>query len=90
MDSTVTPRPSDTTPDAERVQVDLLRAATAGRRLHVAVALTATVIALARRALERSRPGVSTRERDLLFVELHYGREIAEGLRADLARRDVC
>ena len=89
MDRTVTPRPSDTTPDAERVQVDLFRAATAGRRLQVALALSATVIGIARRGLERSRPGVSTRERDLLFVELHYGREIAEGLRADLTRRDV-
>lgn len=80
-------RPADTTPDAERVQVDLLRAAPVARRLHLALQLTATVVGAARRALARSQPHASPRELDLRFVELHYGAEIAAGLRADLERR---
>jgi len=81
-------RPCDTTAEAERVQVDLLRAAPVGRRLHLALALSATTIGLARRALARARPGSPSRDLDLAFVELHYGREVADGLRADLRRRD--
>ena len=81
-------RPADTTPDAERVQVALFRAAPVARRLHVAFALSATIIGAARRALARSQPHASTRELDLRFVALHYGPDVAERLRADLDRRD--
>lgn len=80
-------RPADTTPEAERVQVELLRAAPVARRLHLALRLTATVIGAARRAFERAHPHATRRERDLRFVELHYGADVAAGLRADLDRR---
>ena len=80
-------RPADTDADAERVQVDLLRAAPVARRLHLAFSLSATVIGAARLALARSQPRASPRELDLRFVELHYGADVAAGLRADLDRR---
>jgi len=80
-------RPADTTPDAERVQVHLLRAAPVARRLHLALSLSATVIGMARRALARSQPHASARELDLRFVEVHYGAGIAADLRSDLDRR---
>jgi len=82
-------RPADTDADAERVQVDLLRAATVARRLHLALSLSATVIGAARRALARRQPRASSRDLDLWFVELHYGADVAAGLRADLERRDA-
>jgi len=81
-------RPTDTAPDAERVQVNLLRAAPVARRLHLALSLSATVIGAARRALARAQPHASPRELDLRFVELHYGADVAAGLRAELDRRD--
>ena len=81
-------RPLDTTPEAERVQIELLRAAPVARRLRLAFSLSATVISLARRAHARARPNASQRELDLLFVEVHYGAELAGDLRADLERRD--
>jgi hypothetical protein len=80
-------RPADTTPDAERVQVDLLRAAPVARRLHLALQLSATVIGAARRAIARAHPQASPLELDLRFVDLHYGPDLAAGLRADLHRR---
>jgi hypothetical protein len=80
-------RPIDTAPDAERVQVDLLRAAPIARRLHLALSLSATVISAARRAIARAQPHASPRDLDVRFVELHYGPEIAARLRADLERR---
>ena len=89
MPRAIPARPADTTLDAERVQVALLRAAPVARRLHLALALSATVIGAARRALARAQPHASARELDLRFVELHYGTETAEGLRAELDRRDT-
>ncbi|HEY5617368.1 MAG TPA: hypothetical protein VIK60_05445 [Vicinamibacterales bacterium] len=80
-------RSADTTPDAARVQVELLRAATVARRLHLALSLSGTVIGAARRALVRSQPEASSRDLDLRFVELHYGADVAADLRADLDRR---
>ena len=80
-------RPIDTAPDAERVQVDLLRRAPVARRVRLALSLSATVITLARRALARAQPHASARELDLRFVELHYGADVAAGLRADLECR---
>ena len=89
MPGAIPARPADTTPEAERVQVGLLRAAPVARRLHLALALSATVIGAARRALARAQPHASARELDLRFVELHYGADAAAGLRADLDRRDA-
>ena len=89
MPRAIPPRPADTTPEAEAVQVTLLRAASVGRRLHLAFALSATVIGAARRAIARAHPNASTRELDVLFVELHYGADLAAGLQADLERRDA-
>lgn len=65
----------------------LLRAATVARRLHLAFSLSATAISLARRAIARAHPSASTAERDLLFVEFHYGPELARDLRSELERR---
>jgi hypothetical protein len=83
----IPPRPADTTPDAERVQVDLIRAASPARRLRLAFSLSATVIGAARRALARTRPHASAHELDVLFVELHYGKDLADALRTDLQQR---
>jgi hypothetical protein len=85
---TIPVRAPDTTRDAERVQVALVKAAPLARRLRLALSLSATVIGAARRGLMRAHPHASARELDLRFVELHYGSELASGLRADLERRD--
>lgn len=82
-------RSRDTEPDAERVQVALLRAVPVARRLRLALSLSGTVIGAARRALAASRPYATARELDLRFVEVHYGRDIAAALAADLAARDA-
>ncbi len=87
MAALIPPRPSDTSAEAERVQIDLLRAAPVSRRLHLAWSLSATVIGAARIALARQSPRQSQDALDARFVELHYGRELAAALRRDLARR---
>jgi hypothetical protein len=89
LDGRIPLRSADTTDEAERVQIDLFRAAPIGRRLHVALSLSADVIGAARRGLQRARPYALKRELDVWFAEVQYGCDLADDLRKDLARRDV-
>ena len=81
-------RSADTSPDAEAVQIGLIRAAPIARRLRLAFSLSSTVIGAARRALARANPNSSAREIDLRFVDTHYGPDVAGDLRVELERRD--
>jgi len=78
-------RSADTDPEAESVQIDLLRQAGVARRAGMALALSGQVIGLARRALRRSLERATEDQIALRFVELHYGRDLAAGLRGRLA-----
>ena len=80
-------RSADTDPEAEKVQVDLLRRAGPGRRTQMALSLSGEVIGLARRAIERSLPDASPLEVQLRFVELQFGRELSRELGLYLAAR---
>jgi hypothetical protein len=79
--------PLDTHPDAERVQIELLRKASASERFALACSLTATTISLSRRAIARANPDFSPQDVDLKFVELHYGKDLASRVRRYLERR---
>ena len=78
---------SDTDPEAERVQIELLRRATLERRLRLALSLTESVIALSRSGLAAKMAGASERDLGLRFVELHYGPSLADELRGHLLAR---
>ncbi len=75
---------SDTDPEIERLQLELLRQATPERRLRLALSLTGSVLALSRGGLAQKMPGANGREIGLRFVELHYGPELANELRQHL------
>ena len=84
----VKPQPlDDTTPEARRVQVELLRAAGPARRSQLALSLSQTTRELALAALRRLHPELSEVELRLRFAEVHYGRELADKVRAQLAWR---
>ncbi|MFH1920053.1 MAG: hypothetical protein ABIP48_09230 [Planctomycetota bacterium] len=72
---------SDTSPEAERIQVELLRKASNAERFARMCSLTATAISLSRRAIARAHPDLTPEEVDLKFVELHYGSKLATDLR---------
>jgi len=78
---------SDTHPEAERVQIGLLRQASTAQRFALARSLTATAVSLSRRAIARANPDFSPQEVDLKFVELHYGKELASRVRRYLEGR---
>jgi hypothetical protein len=77
----LSPMLSDTHPDAEKVQIDLLRKASTSERFALMCSLTATAINLSRRAIARANPTSSPREVDLKCEELHDGKQLAGRLR---------
>ena len=79
----------DTTPEAEKKQIDLIRESSVSRRMSIVRSLSQTVIFLSRRAIERANPSLSEREVDIAFVANHYGEELAERLRLYLERQKL-
>ena len=71
----------DTTPEAEKVQIELIRKSSIAKRISVVRSLSRMTMFLSRRAIRRANPSLSEREVDLVFVELHYGKELAQQLR---------
>jgi hypothetical protein len=81
------PMLTDTHPDAERVQIELLRKATGAQRIAKMRSLTSFVVGMSRQAAARANPGLTSREIDLLWVKLNYGQELAGRLRDYLEER---
>ena len=77
----------DTCPEAEEVQIDLLRRAGTSRRLLLACQLSDMAIALARRAIAEANPGLDQQGIGLRFVALHYGEDLADRVRRALKER---
>ena len=75
----------DTSPEAEKVQIELVRQASTAERIARMQSLSAMVIKLSRRAIARANPELSAREVDLLWVRLHYGKALADELRKYLS-----
>lgn len=78
----------DTRPDAEAVQIALLRRASPARKLRLVRSLTATVVGWSRRAIRRANPEADEREVLLRFVALHYGEDLAAAVRRHLEERE--
>ena len=72
----------DTDSQAEKVQIELIRQSSVAKRISMVRSLSRTAMFLSRRAIRRANPSLSKREVDLLFVELHYGKDLAERLRS--------
>ena len=79
----------DTSPEVERVQIELLRKAGKTRRLQLGLELSGEALEMAQRAIRRSHPDVSELEAKLLFVEVTYGKDLADRVRSQLAKRQL-
>jgi hypothetical protein len=73
--------------NADAKQLELMRAVAPRARAGLALRLSDEVFALSRRAIERAYPELDAIERQLKFVELHYGAELANRLAAWLSAR---
>ena len=78
---------TDTSEAAARVQLELIRSATPGRRLEACFRLSRSMIALSRACLRERFPELDDRELALKWVELNYGAELAMSVRARMVSR---
>jgi len=72
---------SDTAVEAASVQMDLLRAMPAAQRLNKALALSCEMMRLSKAAIRRRHPGFTEDEVRNMFIELNYGKELADQVR---------
>jgi hypothetical protein len=77
----------DTSPEAERVQIESLRKASMAKKFALVNSLSRAVIQASRNNIRQLHPDTSEEELALIFVELHYGKELADRVRIDLERR---
>jgi hypothetical protein len=72
---------SDTHPDAEKVQIELMRQASVVDRVAITRSLTNLSVRMARQAIAEAHPAFSPREVGLFWMELHYGKTLADEFR---------
>lgn len=81
------PQSRDTHPEIERIQIEWLRKAGMSRRLQLGLELSGEAIAIAQRSIRRTHPEASELEAKLIFVEVTYGKDLADRVRAYFAER---
>ena len=69
---------SDTSPEAEKVQIELIRRCSVAERFAKVRSLTARTFGLSKRAIARANPDLSPQELQIKFIELHYGKNLAD------------
>ncbi|MDX1927144.1 MAG: hypothetical protein SFV81_11535 [Pirellulaceae bacterium] len=76
------PIPSDTPIEVADLQLAFLAQKSPKDRLILAAQLADEVFYASRKAIVRVHPGLTSEEIDDLFIELHYGCELANAVRA--------
>ena len=72
---------NDTHPNAEAIQIDLLRNAGQARRSRLMLSITQSTLSLSRRTIRQQYSHLSPRDQNIKFVELVYGIDLADRLR---------
>ncbi len=70
----------DTNESIEKKQLELISKLTLSQRFNLTCSLTHSVIQLSRQAIASSFPELNEKEIGLKFIELNYGKELAEKL----------
>ncbi|MFQ5585025.1 MAG: hypothetical protein ACE5GL_11365, partial [Calditrichia bacterium] len=68
--------------------IGLIRKASSAEKIAQVRSLSKTVMRLSRRAIARANKGLSEEQIDLLFVEYHYGKDLANRLKKYLEKRN--
>jgi len=77
----------DTSPEAERVQIELLRKASPAKKFAIVSSLSQLLIEASRRNIRQVHPDVSEEEVHLISIERYSGKEPAERMRLGLERK---
>jgi len=77
----------DTSPEMERVQIELIRKASPAKIFGLVRSMSQTMIQASRENIRRLHPDASKEELTLILVELYYGKELANLVRTHMERR---
>jgi hypothetical protein len=77
----------DTSPEAERVQIELIRKASPAKLFGLVRSLSQSLILASRKNIRQLHPDASKEELDLIFIELYYGKVLASRVRKHIERR---
>jgi hypothetical protein len=76
---------TDTTPEAEAVQLASLRAMSGQDRIRQTCVLSTHLRTMAFRAIRRRFPEICETELKLKFIEMNYGKSLADAIRCQMA-----
>jgi 16S rRNA U1498 N3-methylase RsmE len=77
----------DTSPEMERVQIDMLRKTSITKKFAMIEAWSRFITEAAKQGIRRDNPNASEEEVALMLVARQYGEPLAEKIRAELVRR---
>ncbi|MEM7798857.1 MAG: hypothetical protein AAF633_06700 [Chloroflexota bacterium] len=78
----------DTSPEVEKIQIDLLRQAGQARRTHLMLSLSQSMFSLSWHNLQQTNPHLSKHDQKIKFVELLYGISLANAFEKFLAEEN--
>jgi len=77
----------DTSPKMERVQIELIRKASSAKLFGLVRSMSQTMMQASRENIRRLHPDANKEELTLIFVELYYGKELANLVRTQMEKR---
>jgi hypothetical protein len=77
----------DTSPEVERVQIELIRKMSPVKKLNLVRSMTQTMIQASRANIQALHPDANENELRFLSIELYYGKDLADRVRKDSERR---
>ncbi len=77
----------DTSPEMERVQIDMLRKTSIPTRFAMIESWSQFIMEAAKQGIRRENPSASEEEVALMLIARQYGEPLAERVRAELVRR---
>ncbi len=77
----------DTSPEMERVQIELIRKASPAKIFGLVRSMSQTMMQASRENIRKLHPNASKEELSLILVELYYGKEVANLVQTQMKRR---
>ena len=77
----------DTSPEMERVQIELIRKASSAKIFGLVRSMSQTLMQASRENIRRLHPDASKEEFIVIYVELYYGKELANLVRTQMEKR---
>ncbi len=69
---------TDTHINAESVLISLLREQNTAKKFSIIRSLSQSTIQLSKRAIARANKGINEEQVNLIFIDLHYGKDLAQ------------